>query len=286
MSKKDLLLGAHMSIAGGLYKAIERAESIGCTTMQIFTKSNKSWFAPRITDEDAALFKKTLKASQLSKVMVHTSYLINLGSKDATTRKKSIKALATELERCEQLTIPYLVLHPGAHVGGGEEQCMQFIAEGLDAALEAVPGKTKILLETAAGQGTTVGHTFEQLKEIRAQCHHKARVGYCLDTCHVFAAGYDLGSEGGYQSMWKEFDRLLGLNHLHAIHLNDSKKGCGCKLDRHEKIGHGAIPHRAFGWLMNDKRLQDIPFVLETPVEKDPLMEYEAEIRMLQKMRD
>lgn len=270
MTKKTIhtyafLIGAHISISDGFSEAITQGESIGCTCMQIFTKSNRQWHAKTITDEEAQRFKKTWKDSSIKDVIVHSSYLINIGSPDARTAEKSTHALIEELHRCAQLGITYLVLHPGARLEGPEEECLKRIAHNLDKALEATPTTTKILLETMAGQGSTVGATFKQLATIRDQVTHKRRVGYCLDTCHIFAAGYEFDTEKTYEALWYEFDKTLGLEHLKAIHMNDSKSERGSHVDRHESIGKGKIGTAAFKLLVNDPRFFNIIKVVETP---------------------
>jgi deoxyribonuclease-4 len=280
--KKNILLGAHVSIAGGLYKSIERAESIGCTTMQIFTKNNKSWLGKTISKDEADKFKHAVEKSKLSKIMAHTAYLINIGSSKPEVEKKSIDALKHELERAEQLDIPYLVLHPGAHLGAGEEVCIKQIAKNLDKILSKATGRTKILLETTAGQGTNVGYKFEQIKKIRQLCKYKKLIGVCLDTCHIFAAGYKFGNEHDYEDMIKQFSKTIGIKQLKAIHLNDSKTELGEKKDRHGNIFMGKIPKKAFSLIMNDKRLKNVPKVLETPAVNGKDM-YEEEIRLLRK---
>ncbi|MCK4265015.1 deoxyribonuclease IV [Candidatus Babeliales bacterium] len=284
MSKKYPLIGAHISIAGGYYKSIERAESIGCSTMQIFTKSNRTWFGKKITDEEANKFKETLKRSNLSEIMVHSAYLINLAAQNTELRNKSVEALGEELERCQKLGIKYLVLHPGAHVGAGEEEGIKKISEGLDQVFKKIPGPTQILLETAAGQGTNLGYTFEQLEQIYKQCKNKQRLGICLDTCHVFAAGYDISTEKGYKNTIKEFIKIIGIHKLKAIHLNDSKTKLNARIDRHEKLGKGNIPLKTFEWIMKDQKFKEIPKILETPIIKDALKEYEIELKLLNKL--
>ena len=281
--KRDILVGAHVSIAGGLYKSVSRALEIGANTMQIFTKSNKSWFAKPILEQEALEFRKALLSAGLKKVMVHTSYLINLAAKNEEIRQKSIKALTEELERCELLGIKYLILHPGAHVGQGERIGIEKIAAGLDTVFASVAGKSMILLENAAGQGTTIGATFEQLRAIYDQSSNQDRIGICIDTCHAFSAGFDIATRSGYQSFWESFRKTLGWSLLKAIHINDSKNEVGARLDRHEKLGKGNIPIQTFEWLVNDERLEGIPQVLETPIDQD-YMEYAEEIALLKSL--
>jgi deoxyribonuclease-4 len=281
MKKKFVpLVGAHISIAGGFYKAVERAETIGCTTMQIFTKNNKSWFGAKITDEEVREFKAAMRKSNLSKIMVHTSYLINIASAKPDVERRSITALKHELHRCEQLGIPYLVLHPGSHLGAGEEKGIKKVSKNLDKVLAYANGKTKILLETMAGQGTNIGKTFKEIKAIISGCKYKKLLGVCLDTCHIFSAGYDIGNAEKYEEVMKQFSKIIGITRLKAIHLNDSKTACGSCKDRHENLGKGKIPRKAFSLIMNDKRLEKVPKVLETP-DSDL---YEKEIKMLRQI--
>ena len=283
MKKENILLGAHISIADGLHKAILRGEEIGCTAIQIFTKSSRSWFAKKLSEKEIEKFKKAQKESkQIKMIVAHTSYLINLASSNAVTEKKSITSLAQELERCEELEIPYLVLHPGSHVGQGEEKGIEKIAKNLDKVLSKSKGKTKITLETTAGQGTNLGYTFKQLKKIRSLCKQKSKIVVCLDTCHVFAAGYDFRSPEGYKKVMAEFIKTLGLRSLKVIHINDSKGELGSRVDRHANIGKGKIPRNVFKAIMNDKRLAGVPKILETPIQ-DPT-DYIDEIKMLRRM--
>lgn len=267
--KKKLLLGAHMSIAGGLSEGLLRGQSIGCTAIQIFTKSNRQWAPKEPTQEEIKTFKETQEKSGISTVVAHASYLINLGSPDPDIFRKSVVAATKELQVCEDLGIPYLVVHPGSYTTSTPEVCLKSIAHGIDKIMHHVPGTTMILLETMAGQGTTVGKTFKELATIRDLVTEKNRVGFCLDTCHVFAAGYDIAHKDGYEKLWDDFDTTIGLHHLKAIHINDSKKECGSYVDRHENIGDGFIGIEGFTLLMNDKRLFTIPKILETP--KDSL---------------
>lgn len=264
-----LLLGAHMSISGGLEKAIERGESIGCTAIQIFTKSNRQWHAKKLTQDQIDLFIKTARSSSITAIVAHASYLINVGSPSIQVSNKSTTALALELERCELLKIPTLVLHPGSSLGGDETECLERIAENLDRAFEAMQGETKIALETMAGQGSGTCHTFEHIAYIYKQSSHKKRLGVCFDTCHAFSSGYDISTREGYEQTWKQFDDAIGIDKLLAIHVNDSKKPLNARVDRHEHIGKGKIGLEAFRLLFNDKRFYDIPKILETPKDAD-----------------
>ncbi len=273
MSKKNkpLLLGAHMSIAGGFYKAIERGESIGCTAIQIFTKSNRQWLAKPLTQEAIDTFIKRWRNSSIQTVVAHASYLINSGSSTKAIRDKSIESLCEELSRCEQLEIPYLVLHPGSYGTLTESECLAIITSSLNQAFSKTPGKTTILLETMAGQGTNVGYQFDHIAQIYQASDYKNRLGVCLDTCHVFAAGYDFRTPDSYRKLWETFDKTIGLELLKVIHINDSKKELGQKVDRHEHIGKGKIGKSAFELIFNDPKLFDIPKILETP--KDSLVD-------------
>lgn len=267
MSKKEILLGSHISSSGKIHLAFQRGESIGCTTMQIFTKNGRQWFAPKLKDDEALAFKQCAKKSTIKIVISHAGYLINIGSTKSETLTKSIKSLINEIDRCNQLDIPYLVLHPGSHLGAGEENGIQQIAQNLDIALDSSPGKTIVLLENMAGQGTNIGYKFEQLRQIMDLCKskNKKRLGVCFDTCHAFAAGYDISTPEGYSATFKEFDKIIGLEYLKAIHLNDSFGSLGSKIDRHAPLKDGKIPLETFSWIMNDKKLNDIPKILETP---------------------
>lgn len=281
--KHTLLLGAHISIAGGFYKAILRGEEIGCTAIQIFTKSNRQWGAKKITEAEAQFFKKTWKNSNIQSVVAHCTYLINLGSNKKDVYKKSKAAILTELKRCEQLGIHYFVLHPGSHLGSGVSKCLKQIAKGLDKILDEFDGKTKILLETMAGQGTGVGYKFEQIAAIFASMKHKRKLGgICLDTCHIFAAGYDFRTKKGYDFVMSELDRIIGLSKLKVIHINDSKKDLGTRVDRHEDIAKGKIGADAFRFIFNDERFFDIPKILETP--EGTLENYAMNMKVIKKL--
>lgn len=287
MSKK-LLLGAHMSIAGGVHNAIARGESIGCTAIQIFTKSNRQWHAAPLKAEEIQLFKEAVKNSKLidkKDIVVHAAYLINIATADKEMRAKSIDGLAKELERCEQLDIPWLVLHPGARGEADEESSVSLIAQALDEVLEKAKGHTTILLETMAGQGSSMCSTFEQIAAVLKQVQHKSRVGVCIDTCHIFAAGYDIKDH--YTAVMKKFEDVVGLDKLHAIHINDSKKGCGSRVDRHADVGEGEIGLALFKELFNDPRLAGIPKILETPETSDDVMkDYARNMAVIRKLVD
>lgn len=276
-------LGAHMSIAGGFDKAVERGESIGCSAIQIFTKSNRQWHAPTVDPEQVTAFHDALKNSSIEpkNIIAHASYLINIGSNNPATVKRSIHALREELARCEQLGIPGLVLHPGSATGASEEDCLRTIAHSLDEALEQAPGHAKILLETMAGQGSSACYRFEQIAEIIKLSRHKQRLGVCVDTCHIFAAGYDIRTPATYKDTWQQFDEIIGLERLHAIHLNDSKKPLGSRVDRHADIGKGEIGAEGFRLLMHDPRFADIPKVLEIPETTEMMADYKRNLDLL-----
>jgi deoxyribonuclease-4 len=264
------LLGAHMSIAGGVNMAIERARSIGCTATQIFVKNNMQWFARPLTREEARTFLEHRQRSELLSIFAHANYLINLAATNGRFHTNSIRSLSEELVRADQLELPFLVLHPGAHLGAGEEAGLDKIIKSIDRVLSDLPKiKTRIALETTAGQGSCLGNKFEHLAYIISRAREPERLCVCLDTAHVFAAGYDLSSESSARKMFREFDRVVGLDRLVAIHLNDSKTARGSRVDRHEHIGKGKIGLPAFRFIMGDRRFRKIPKVLETPKNKD-----------------
>jgi deoxyribonuclease-4 len=265
-----MLLGAHMSIAGGAFNAFIAGEALGCTTIQIFTKSSNQWKAKKLSDEELEKYHDEQKRTGINPVIAHDSYLINLGSPDDALVLKSREAFLHELERCELLKIPYLVTHPGGHMGQGEDWGLKRIAESLDWVHERSDGfSVQVALEVTAGQGTSLGYKFEHLVGIMEHSKNPDRIKVCIDTCHLFAAGYDISTEAGYQKTISEFDRIIGLKRLVAIHLNDSKKPLGSRVDRHENIGQGAIGEKAFGFVVRDKRFAKIPKLLETPKEND-----------------
>lgn len=265
-----MLLGAHMSIAGGVHKALERGKSVGCDIIQIFTKSSNQWKAKPLTDDDLALFQEAKLATGITIVVGHTSYLINLASPDPLTYRKSVDSLRLELERSEALGLPSLVLHPGSHLGEGEQAGLKKIAKSLDAVHKSLPGLTvKIALEITAGQGTNLGFRFEQIARIIELTKEPDRLAACFDTCHAFAAGYDIRTKKAYTATMQQFDDVIGIDRLAVIHLNDAKKELASRIDRHEHIGKGQIGLDGFRWLLNDRRLRAIPMSLETPKGKD-----------------
>jgi len=265
-----ILLGAHMSIAGGVNLAIERARSIDCTAMQIFVKNNMQWFVRPLTPDEIRTFLEHQQRSELLSIFAHANYLINLAATNGKFHANSIRSLSEELVRADQLELPFLVLHPGAHLGAGEEAGLEKIVESIDRVFSGLPKiKTRIALETTAGQGSCLGNKFEHLAYIISRVREPERLCVCLDTAHVFASGYDIGGESSVRKTFREFDRVLGLDRLVAIHLNDSKTACGSRVDRHEHIGKGKIGLPAFRFIMGDRHLHKIPKVLETPKGKD-----------------
>jgi deoxyribonuclease-4 len=255
-----------MSIAGGYYLAAERAAAVGCDVVQLFTKNNNQWKARPITDDEAAAFRNRLAELRLSHPLSHSSYLLNLASPAEPLRQKSVESCVIELQRAEKLGIPYVVIHPGAHMGAGEEVGIAHVAASLDAVLAQTRNlRCQVLLEITAGQGSSLGHRFEHLACVLTAARSRDRIGVCLDTCHLFAAGYALTRPADYRATWNQFDELIGFERLRAIHLNDSKRELGSRVDRHEHIGRGKLGLEAFSRLVNDRRLRDIPMYLETP---------------------
>jgi deoxyribonuclease-4 len=265
-----LLLGSHMSISGGVHTAFERATRIGCTTMQVFTKNASQWKSPPSTDEDIQNYKTAEAKARIAPVVAHAAYLINLCATNPATLKSSRAAFIDELQRAEAFGIHALIVHPGSHVGAGERDGIRGIAESLNAAHEKTRGfRVLSTLETTAGQGTALGYRFEHLRDIIDLVDDKTRVAVCMDTCHVFAAGYDIRTEEGWHDTIKRFDEIVGLERLVAFHVNDSKKEFASRVDRHEHIGKGLIGAAAFQFLMNDDRFSRIPKILETEKSDD-----------------
>ena len=261
-----LRLGAHMSVAGGLDRALIRGQAVGCDAIQIFSKNSNQWKAAPLSASEIDRFKQTRAETGVFPAMVHTSYLINLCSPHDADWQKSTDALCVEMERAEALAIPYAVLHPGAHLGTGTEAGVRRAAEAMNAVHARTAGfQTKILIELTAGQGTCVGHRFEEVGMLLRQIERSEQVGVCFDTCHVFAAGYDLRTAEGYDAVMAELDRAVGLDRVWAFHLNDCKKDLGCRVDRHEHIGEGKMGEAPFAALLNDHRFIGLPMVLETP---------------------
>jgi len=259
-------LGAHMSVAGGLPRAVDRAVVHRCDALQIFAKNASQWRGRLIPREEIREFRRKLRRSGIWPAVSHASYLINLATTNRALRHQSIAAMADEIDRAESLGLLGVVLHPGCYTAGNEADGLSLIADALLGLLhERRRGKTMILLEQTAGQGTALGATFEQLASIIAKMQDHRRVGVCLDTCHLIAAGYDIVSPEGYASTFKQFGRLVGFKRLKAFHLNDSKKPLGSRVDRHEHIGQGHLGLEPFRRLVNDRRFRDLPMLLETP---------------------
>ncbi len=258
------LVGVHCSVAGGLHRAIERGQALGCTAIQIFVKNSNRWMAPPLTSQAIECFQ-TAKEHASMFVISHAGYLINLASSDAEVIKKSMESMRTELVRAENLTIPLVVLHPGAHRGDGVRQGIRRLTDRLNIIFEeTVFSNTKILIEGTSGQGTTLGSSFEELRDIMAGIREIDRVGICLDTAHLFAAGYNLRGHKSYHKVWEDFDRIVGRKWLTAIHLNDSQKPLGSKVDRHENLGKGTIGSRTLARIFRDSNFADLPMVCET----------------------
>jgi deoxyribonuclease-4 len=257
-----------MSIAGGCHNALLAAQAHDCETVQLFTKSSNQWAARKLSDDDVKTFRQTLQRSGLRCPTAHDSYLINLASPVDTLYRRSIEAFVIELERAERLGLHYLVTHPGAHVDSGEEAGLARVAQALDEVHARCPGfQVQVLLETTAGQGSTLGHRFEHLARILELVHAPERLGVCLDTCHVFAAGYALAPAAEYQATMTAFDRIIGLKRLRVFHVNDSLKPFGSRVDRHAHIGQGCLGLEPFRLLVNDPRFRKHPMILETPKE-------------------
>ena len=263
------LLGAHESVAGGLQLAFDRIEEVGGSALQIFTRNQRQWSPKPVTTEEQELFATGWAKCSEMVVASHASYLVNLASGKPDLVKKSIAAFAEELKRCELLNIPLVVMHPGSHGGDGVEVGITRFIENLDLALELADNDVTVLLETTAGQGTGLGYRFEELGAIINGSKYEKKLGVCVDTCHVFAAGYDIRSAESYQATMEEFDKFVGIDRIKFFHLNDSKKGLECRVDRHEHIGQGEIGIEGFRNLLNDPRFAKHPMTLETPKGKD-----------------
>ena len=261
-------LGAHMSISGGYYKSVVAAQEAGCSCVQLFTKNNNQWKAKPISDEEAQRFQTELAERSIGHPISHSSYLINLGTPDDELWKKSIDAFIVELQRAEQLGIPYVVVHPGAYTTSTEEEGLRRIIHALDEVHSQLPDiDSQCLLETTAGQGSSLGCKFEHLATIIDGVESPERLGVCVDTCHIFAAGYPLGTEKEFKATFRQFDKLIGVKRIKAFHLNDSKKELGSRVDRHDHIGQGHLGLEPFRFLMNDRRFKKTPMYLETPKE-------------------
>jgi deoxyribonuclease IV len=260
------ILGAHQSIAGGYFKAVETAHRFKCDCVQVFTKNNNQWYAKELTDEDVQLFQGKLAEFGVTHPLAHDSYLINLASPDPALWKKSVDSFVMEMLRADRLGIPYLVTHPGAHTTSSEAEGIAAVVRALDEVHRQTRGiKTKCLLENTAGQGSCLGCKFEQLAAMIDGVKDPDRLGVCIDTCHTFAAGYPLGTEKEYKTTMKALDKAVGLELVKAFHVNDSLKPLGSRVDRHAHIGKGMIGKEAFRLLVNDRRFKKVPMYLETP---------------------
>jgi deoxyribonuclease-4 len=263
-----------------LHEAFPRALADGCESVQIFTKSNRQWRSKEITGDDARTFREHASKAGYA-ASVHAAYLINLGAPPGDLREKSVEAFTDELARCDQIGAPHLIVHPGSNAD--TDKGLSLIAEGLDRVFRAHKGDCLVLLETAAGQGSALGRTFEELRIIRDRCKSPERVAICLDTCHVFAAGYDLSTGRGYDETFAKFEAVLGCKSIKAFHLNDSVKALGCRVDRHEHVCKGEIGATAFRRLVNDERFRDVPGFLEIPPEGNrPCLERLKGLRLTQ----
>lgn len=265
-----MLFGAHMSTSGGAYRAFERAAEVGCDTMQIFVKNNNRWYSKELTDKEIEKFKLNREKYEVEPVIAHTGYLINLCATDKDKLEKSRRSFVDEIYRCNALGISELVFHPGSHLGEGEDKGLELVVESLDIIhreTEEMPVNT--VVELTAGQGTNLGYKFEHIHYIISKVKNKKRMRVCLDTSHIFAAGYELRDKEEYEKTMASFDQIIGLDKLVAIHCNDSKVSLGSRKDRHEHIGAGEIGESGFKNLVNDRRLKKIPFILETPKDKD-----------------
>ena len=268
MSQNLRPLGAHMSIAGGIAKSIDRGIGVGCSAIQIFTGFNNRWVSRPLVPRDVEEFYRKRPLVQI--ILAHNNYLINLASPDTEKSKKSFDSMLQELHRAERLKLPYLVMHPGSHMGEGEKKGLARISTQLNNLIEQTRGyRLKILLETTSGQGTSLGHRFEHLAEILSSIKYPERIGVCLDTCHVFCAGYEIRTPDSYSKNLEKIDRLIGLSKIYAFHLNDSKGDLGSRKDRHQHIGKGFLGLEPFRLILNDPRFLKTPMILETPKGKD-----------------
>lgn len=259
------LLGAHESTAGGVAKAVERAQQAGCDVVQLFLKGPSRWASPPLVEADRAAFREAVDRTGIWPAFGHGQYLLNLATPDDALWHKSMDALADDLARCDFLGLPGLVIHPGSHMGSGEEAGLARISAALDDVHARLPGlAAQVWLEVTAGQGGHLGYAFGHIRAMIDGVREPDRLGVCFDTAHAFAAGYELRTREGYEATWAEFDAVVGLRRLRAIHLNDARKGLGSRVDRHEHIGQGMLGLDAFRLLLNDPRFHGIPMALET----------------------
>lgn len=263
----QMKFGAHMSIAGGMHKAILRGQTATCDVIQVFDKSNNQWRAAPLKSDDLDQYFALIEETGIAVATAHSSYLINIASPDPVLFERSLDSLIEEMERCRTLRIPNLVLHPGSHVGSGETPGLRKVAEAVNMMFDRLSPENEVtlLLETTAGQGSNLGYRFEHLAEIVDMVENDAKIGVCLDTCHIFSAGYALAPRREYRQTIDEFDAVIGLPRLRIVHMNDSKKPLGARRDRHEHIGKGFIGLEGFANLVNDPRLRAVPMILETP---------------------
>jgi len=279
------LLGAHMSIAGGLALALTRGREVGCSVVQIFLKNQRQWVARPYTDSEVREFRAAWKATGIRVVFAHANYLINLATPVAAEWRRAVDAFHDELERAEALGLPFVVIHPGSHRETGLDDGVQRVGRAIDLLHERTRGyRVRVVLENTAGGGSTIGRSFEELAAILAAVREPARVGICLDTCHLFAAGYDIRTARGYRSAMARCRRLLDTRRVRAFHLNDARQPLGSGLDRHEKIGRGHLGVEPFRWLMNDRRFARVPMALETPKDPEPRADREA-LALLRRLR-
>ncbi len=265
-TSNKLLIGAHTSASGGVHKALLQGQALGATTIQLFTSNQKRWIGKEIDDKELARWEKALDETRIQKVMSHDSYLINLGSPNPELLGKSITAFKQEIERCQRLKLAYMNFHPGAATTSTEENALNSIIKSLlDCEAEVAEGEVRLLLEATAGQGTSIGHRFEQLGYIIDRTYEKIPIGVCIDTCHIFAAGYDIRNRDAWEKTLAEFDKYIGLKHLYALHVNDSKHDIGSRKDRHATLGEGKIGIEGFKAIMQHPKLRDLPKYLETP---------------------
>ncbi|MES1227860.1 MAG: deoxyribonuclease IV [Armatimonadota bacterium] len=260
------LIGAHMPTSGGLPAAIRDGKDIGCTTVQVFTSSPRQWASKPVTDEMAASLQAALKETEIGDhVVSHDTYLINLSAPDLEIRRKSLEALTREMNRCGKLGIPYVVSHMGAHAGQGVSEGLKLVAEGAKEVLANSPSNVTLLMETTAGQGSSLNARFEEIAEVFDLTGSPSNLAICLDTCHIFAAGYNLVTPDAYTKTFEEFERLIGVHRIKVVHVNDSQKGLGTRVDRHAHLGEGMIGETAFRCLVHDSRFENVPLVVETP---------------------
>lgn len=260
-----MLLGAHMSIEGGFGESLIRGKNIGCDTIQVFVKNNIQWKARDIENFEIQEFLFNKRETKIDPVIAHSSYLINLASSNKRIRNLSIKSFREELKTAKELKIPYFIFHPGYHKGAGLKKGIQLIAKALNQIISKDNSKIIILLETTSGQGSSIGYRFEQLADIINKVNKKKRIGVCFDTCHIFSAGYEIRNRKDYEKTFKEFEKNIGIKRLKVFHFNDSKGDLGSKIDRHQHIGEGYLGLKPFKFILNDKRFQNIPMIIETP---------------------